>query len=44
MDWSFRILMVFAVVLGILALDHYVLGEALTGVLGALGRSVADAF
>lgn len=31
MEWSFRLLMVFAVVGGVLALDHHLLGEALTG-------------
>ena len=30
MDWSFRILMVFAAVMTILAADHYLLGEWLT--------------
>jgi hypothetical protein len=30
-EWSFRLLMVFATVGAILALDHYLLQEALTG-------------
>ena len=39
MEWSFRLLMVFAVVGGILALDHHLLGEALTG---AIAGAVAQ--
>ncbi len=38
MEWSFRLLMVFAAVFAILAADHYLLGAALTDTLGTAAR------
>jgi len=40
MEWSFRLLMAFAVAGGVLALDHYLLGEALTGAIAATVNAV----
>ena len=36
MEWSFRLVMVFAATLGVLALDHYLFSGALTGGLAKL--------
>ncbi len=38
MEWSFRLLMVFAAVFAILAADHYLLGEAVSDTLGGAAR------
>ena len=39
MDWSFRLLMAFAAAGAILALDHYLLGGAVTGLLAGLASA-----
>ena len=41
MEWSFRLLLVFAAVFAILAADHYLLGEALTGALADAARVIS---
>lgn len=38
MEWSFRLLMVFAAVFALLAADHHLLGGALTDTLGDAAR------
>lgn len=44
MEWSFRLLMLFAITFAVLAADHYLLSEALTSTLAGAVSAVGSAF
>jgi hypothetical protein len=40
MEWSFRLLMAFAGALAVVAIDHHLMGGALTGALAGAARAL----